>query len=1084
MKEKCERMKKLKCKLVVLFCLIAQIITLFPNEIMVRAENIKEETQHLFQGDRFEVQFKVDGKWEHGYNANITITNIGNEVIHDWALLYVFEDDIENLWNGKEIKNEYSITMIKNAEWNQDILPGQKVNFGFTASYDNKIHIPKSFCLSTCRQKVSEKEYKIDYTTNSDWGTGYSSSISIKNLTDEEIEDWQISFDFNYDIKDIWNAKLREKIKNTYFLDNNGYNQNISKLGEVNLGFNGLPGNINKKPQNYVLYKYSTEIDPELDSDGDQLPDIYELKVGTNAYRKDTDDDGLSDFTEIFQLKLDPCLQDTDGNGIADGDEDSDEDGLTNRKELSLGTRPEDYDTDGDGLSDGEEVNHYKTDPLNVDTDRDNLNDGEEIKLGFSPLKQDTDNNGITDDKEKVQQSISEKISQENENDGAITEVTLDIKLTGDIESNTEIENVFGEDVLSSELVGLVGVPVDFTTDGEFDEATITFHYDPSKLGDNSEDDLAIMWYDEINEQYVSYEEESVIDKVNHTICYTTTHFSTYLVFNRKKWKKAWESEINYYQSGTDQYSDVVFAVDASGSMKGPEIKHAKAAINSLVEEKRSKDRGSVVSFSKKAEVLSNFTRSSKKIKESVSLIDPDGGTDVDKGLIKAIKQYTKASYKDVGNKKFILLICDGDMEYNKDIVDLANTNQISIITVLIGDQGESDLKTMSKETGGKFYSVEKAGSISDIIFKIQTKILGEIDTTDTDGDGLYDVFETKGMLCQNGRVIKSNPREWDSDGDKISDFAEMGGAKSFKNGKLRKTMKVRLFLPPEEVEVHYFAWRSDPNKKDTDGDGYDDRCDKRPKINDVKVYEIKDFLPINASNGISYGGDQRWWEGKDEDIKSYGCGLIAGTNVLLHWLRTSERGNKYLENQQNLLNKILDQKIFMSFAEKVNGEISVITDFGTVGPQISIGIRRFSKKNDLNLDSDWVGRVFLKNSIKSLQRKIKNKIEKNMPTVLSLGAPLGDYLNLNGAKVEDKDKVKMYVKKDSFVEYEETDNFFYNHYVTVTGLVIDKQVNASKFIVSSWGKQYFVEMAECFQYAHYQNCYDFCDMVVCGRSK
>lgn len=1077
-------MKRLQCKMFVLFCIIAQIITLFPNEIMVRAEDKKEESKYLFQGDRFEVQFKVDGKWEHGYNANITIANVGNEVIHDWALLYVFEDDIENIWNGKEIKNEYSVTMIKNAEWNQDIAPGQKVNFGFTASYDNKIHIPKSYCLSTCRQKVSDKEYKIDYTTNSDWGTGYSSGISIKNLTNEEIEDWQLSFDFNYEINDMWNAKLRNKNKNTYYLDNNGYNQNISKLGEVNLGFNGVPGNINKKPQNYVLYKYSTEIDPELDSDGDQLPDIYELKAGTNAYRKDTDDDGLSDFTEIFQLKLDPCLQDTDGNGIADGEEDSDKDGLMNLRELSLGTRPEDYDTDGDGVSDGEEVNHYKTDPLNADTDGDNLIDGDDIKLGFSPLKQDTDNNGITDDKEKVQQSISEKIGQENMNDGAITEVTLDIKLTGDIESNTEIENVFGEDVLSSELVGLVGVPVDFTTDGEFDEATITFHYDPSKLGDNSEDDLAIMWYDEINEQYVSYEEESVIDKENHTIRYTTTHFSTYLVFNRKKWKKAWENEINYYQSGTDQYSDVVFAVDASGSMKGPEIKHAKAAINSLVEEKRSKDRGSVVSFSKKAEVLSNFTRSSKKVKESVSLIDPDGGTDVDKGLIKAIRQYTKASYKDVGNKRFVLLICDGDMEYNRDIVDLANANQISIITVLIGDQGESDLKKMSKETGGKFYSVEKAGSISDVIFKIQTKILGEIDTTDTDGDGLYDVFETKGMLSQNGRVIKSDPREWDSDGDKISDFAEMGGAKSFKNGKLRKTMKVRLFLPPEEVEVHYFAWRSDPNKKDTDGDGYDDRSDKRPKINDVKVYEIKDFLPINASDGITYGGDQEWWNNEDKDISNYGCALIAGTNVLLHWLRTSERGNKYLESRQNLLNKIVDQKVFMSFAAEVNEKIGVFHNFGTVGPQISFGLRQFSKKNNLHLDSDWIGRVFLKNSIKQLQSKIKKKLEKGIPTIISLGAPLGEYLGLNGAEVKYEDKVKMYISKSSFVEYEKTDIPFYNHYVTVTGLVIDKQSNTCKLITSSWGEKFFIEMAECFRYAHYQNCYDFCDMVVCGRSK
>ncbi len=1077
-------MKKLKCKIIVLLCLIAQIITIFPNEIMVGAEDKKEETQYLFQGDRFEVQFKVDGKWEHGYNASITIANIGNEVIHDWALLYVFEDEIENLWNGKETKNEYSITMIKNAEWNQDIVPGQKVSFGFTASFDNEIHIPKSYCLSTCRQKVSEKEYKIDFTTNSDWGTGYSSSISIKNLTNEEIEDWQMSFDFNYEIKDIWNAKLRNKNKNTYYLDNTGYNQNISKLGEVNLGFNGVPGNINKKPQNYVLYKYSTEIDPELDSDGDQLPDIYELKAGTNAYRKDTDDDGLSDFIEIFQLKLDPCLQDTDGNGIADGEEDSDEDGLINRKELSLGTRPEDYDTDGDGVSDGEEVNHYKTDPLNADTDGDNLNDGEDIKLGFSPLKQDTDSNGITDDKEKVQQSISEEISQENKNDGAITEVTLDIKLTGDIESNTEIENVFGEDVLSSELVGLVGVPVDFTTDGEFDEATITFHYDPSKLGDNSEDDLAIMWYDELNEQYVSYEEESVIDKVNHTIRYTTTHFSTYLVFNRKKWKKAWENEINYYQSGTDQYSDVVFAVDASGSMKGPEMKHAKAAINSLVEEKRSKDRGSVVSFSKKAEVLTNFTRNSKKVKESVSLIDPDGGTDVDKGLKKAIRQYTKDSYKDVGNKRFILLICDGDMEYNKEIVDLANTNQISIITVLIGKQGESDLKKMSKETGGKFFSVEKAGSISDIIFKIQTGILGEIDTTDTDGDGLYDVFETKGMMCQNGRVIKTNPREWDSDGDKISDFAEMGGTKSFKNGKLRKTMKVRLFLPPEEVEVHYFAWRSDPNKKDTDGDGYDDRCDKRPQINDVKVYEIKDFLPISASEGIAYGGNQLWWKDEDEDIKSLGCGLIAATNVVLHWLRTGKRDSAFLDERQDLLYERISQEAFMSFTKEVNKKLSVLKFVGAIGPHIAYGIRRFSKANKLNLDSSSIERVFLKYTFKDLRNKVKRKLQKGFPTILSLGAPLLAYLGCDSAVVSNKDKVKFYRDKGSYVEFESSGFYFYDHYVTITGLVIDKQADSSKFIVSSWGGKYFVDLTECFQYVHYQGGYEFSDMVVCGRKE
>lgn len=149
-------MKKMVKRIIVVFCIIAQLITLCPDAIVVRAERADEETGYFFQGDRFEVEFHVDGKWNNGYNANITITNISNDVIEDWALLYVFEDEIKNLWNGKQIENEHSVTMIKNAEWNQDIKPGQKVNFGFTAEYEDKVHIPKSYCLSTCRQKVSE----------------------------------------------------------------------------------------------------------------------------------------------------------------------------------------------------------------------------------------------------------------------------------------------------------------------------------------------------------------------------------------------------------------------------------------------------------------------------------------------------------------------------------------------------------------------------------------------------------------------------------------------------------------------------------------------------------------------------------------------------------------------------------------------------------------------------------------------------------------------------------------------------------------------------------------------------------------
>jgi hypothetical protein len=64
-----------------------------------------------------------------------------------------------------------------------------------------------------------------------------------------------------------------------------------------------------------------TAPDPFLDSDGDGLPDWYELKIGTDPFNPDTDGDGLSDYDEIFVYHTNPLVPDSDGDGFSDGDE-------------------------------------------------------------------------------------------------------------------------------------------------------------------------------------------------------------------------------------------------------------------------------------------------------------------------------------------------------------------------------------------------------------------------------------------------------------------------------------------------------------------------------------------------------------------------------------------------------------------------------------------------------------------------------------------------------------------------------------------------------------------------------------------
>ncbi len=83
-----------------------------------------------------------------------------------------------------------------------------------------------------------------------------------------------------------------------------------------------------------------------------------------------------------------------------DPDIDSDQDGLLDSVETNTGvyvdindtgTDPEKDDTDGDGLQDGDEVTIYQTNPVDSDTDEDGIPDGWEIQFGLDPLADDAD---------------------------------------------------------------------------------------------------------------------------------------------------------------------------------------------------------------------------------------------------------------------------------------------------------------------------------------------------------------------------------------------------------------------------------------------------------------------------------------------------------------------------------------------------------------------------------------------------------------------------------------------------------------------------------------------------------------------
>lgn len=575
---------------------------------------------------------------------------------------------------------------------------------------------------------------------------------------------------------------------------------------------------------NCMGLSYSIDLlESDVDSDQDLIPDGMELLLGTNPYNPDTDNDGLDDFTELnLYPYCSPIIPDTDGNGILDPDEDSDDEGLSNILEVSLGTDPANPDTDEDGLSDGFEILEYMTDPLMFDTDGDGLSDGDEYVLGTNPFQVDTNGNGITDDKEIYSHSIvKEYIVDIGDELNIVENVVVSFSAVGNAASETQIINTFGRNMGTSNAVGRVGYPVDIVSTSEFSTATISFSYAGNLPEQINEDELGVLWFNE--EENCLELLDSTLDKINKTVTVETSHFSEYLLIDKQTWFDAWRQELNYER--VKNY-DIAFAIDSSGSMAWNDPNGLrKTAAKQFVDAFLPDDQGAVIDLDSYAYLRVHLTKNRDSIKSAIDSINSSGGTNINSAVNLCIDELT-SSYALPDNEKIIILLTDGDGTYYSSTTQRAKNNDITIYTVGLGSAVNSTLlSNIASQTGGEYYHILNGSDLIDAFDSIRDETIG--DTTDSDQDGLYDTSEQLGMRNQFGEIIKTDPNNVDSDDDELEDWVEMGDF-------------VQYSVPPEIASRYgistysYYKMISYPNEADSDGDGINDFDDDDPLYNDV----------------------------------------------------------------------------------------------------------------------------------------------------------------------------------------------------------------------------------------------------------
>lgn len=579
----------------------------------------------------------------------------------------------------------------------------------------------------------------------------------------------------------------------------------------------------------------SLQLDTD-DSDGDNLLNWEENVFGTDKNKSDTDEDGLTDYEEIHYTFTDPLVMDTDGNGIGDGEEDFDLDGLNNMEECQYGTDPYKSDTDRDGLTDYEEIFIYLTIPLLKDSDNDALSDGLEPEYGMDPNNPHTLNDGILDGDRVF------KITKTSDawNEGDPVKPMLEIELKGKQIETLSIEKVDENDLfLNTDIPGYIGNAYDFNVDGEFSSATLTFEFDEKLLG-NPDFVPAIYYWNE--------DEQILFELPNQTVSGNTvsapiTHFSKYMVIA----KNSYNEELFKFEilPPTDKEMqntkyDLALILDRSGSISKSNFDLMKSLSNRLVQSLSDEDRIAVFTFTQSVTRDSGFVDKNTAASVISALPYPSGNTAIYDAINMANNEFITNSSSDAS--KVIIVLTDGKDNSSRSsssyVTQTAVDNKIVIYTVGVGSVNTAVLTNIAQSTGGGYYSASNFSQLEGIFDRLQV----DIDLyKDSDSDGISDYHEKKiasGQLrLGNGVPITNfaslNYLNPDSDGDGIPDGQEL----------IIKSQYVK------DTDIYYCYLFSNPCKIDSDGDKLLDNEDPTPLVKHdsrfERIYDPK-HRPVN----------------------------------------------------------------------------------------------------------------------------------------------------------------------------------------------------------------------------------------------
>lgn len=1100
-----------------------------------------ETGSRTYSYDGYDIEYFILDEWDNGQSVEVKVTNTGNNSILNWAFKYDAEGVISDLWNAEVYSNQGEYYTIKNSGWNYEIAPGQTANFGYTLFGDD-LAAPEKFELCSKRVEIVSG-YETSFNVVDQWDTGMKAELSVTNTSDEPIEAWELSFDTNFTIVNLWDGRILDSTDNHYTIASEMWTNPIYSGDTKVIGFTaainstlvpeitniGLTSvvigkisdmpEISDEPYEHIIlcfgeyikdentiaiywdsndegvvslyeseagdewtkitdvfdeytYKYiiaedfqtkqikvvqttndgTIESEPFTvtfsdgeyictlpDDDKDGLFNIIEKIYGTDPKNPDTDSDGLTDYEEACITGTNPLKYDTDDNGIIDADDDSDNDGLSNKEEIIFGTSPINIDTDYDGLSDFDEVIIYGSDPLNQDSDNDGINDGDEIEIGFSPLKPDSDENGINDIDEVIEQTISY-----NGTGNELIIPSATVVGAGNIKRKITIRNISDNPVIEA-IPGITGEIYDFYHEEtlRLKSAVISFTLSETLLEKIDINRLQIAYFNTENgdveflDTYVS----------GNKICANTDHFSFFFLIGLDDFVSYIEEDL------TSSFEENVIFNEKYQTSWSIYNNHTYAYIDDLTV--GGLDWGFANEFAEQQGGHLVTITSDDEQKFVTELVAGKGTKST--YWIGLTRNNINNHWEWVNGEEFNYSHWgDGEpSSYAEKWVHMVNTDAAPYP---IGSWNDT---LYDCKAGGDWFGNSNCGLI------IEWDV--PIDFSDTDGTTIRLSNFKKVKLNKDPKL---GDRNIDTDLDGFCDLDEL----------ICPTIKTVGGIP---VEVWLFS--SDPTLNDSDGDGYADGpidCLNNGRYNDpdklisnVFIYKLSrsnNFLEID---GQYYGGNQSWVNSSSPLLSSGGCGIAAACDLSLYLELTDKRFNK-LTGISNINN--ITRNDYESYFEYMGNNvfqpidlkkeyIKILTKSYLFSPTVTLvnwrkwaanyfalyllsdgtytwGILPWQYCEDMNKYNTKlkISASYAPIDCKSVVSSISKSLNDNIPVTQCYG--LGGNCRFYNSMYDENPVYDLVVG---------------GHFVTITELWIDDVCGKTSVRIASWNDDYWVDLDE-----------------------